>query len=285
MLVLEYPPVADQSWDALVGVYGDALVGAGANGATRVAVPLVRGAGDDPAVLKSFRAAIEALDEESVWTGDMELLVVVDQNDDLSGVVPRHSALAQFVRENFRERDEEPEACESAVGEDEPAADGAPAADEAPAADDGSEPADATLEMRAAETPAEPAPDAPAEPDVPAEPEGPHDDAPFSVALSALVDERGLRDSQVCRGANISRRLYSQIRGYERFQPAKHTALALAVALGLDVPQTEELLRCAGLSLSSTSRADVVVRYFIQNGDCDVYSINEALFAYGEPLL
>ena len=62
-------------------------------------------------------------------------------------------------------------------------------------------------------------------------------------------------------------------------------AVALAVALELDPRQTQDLLGRAGLALSRSSKFDVIVRFFLERGVHDVFRINEALFAYDQPLL
>lgn len=112
-----------------------------------------------------------------------------------------------------------------------------------------------------------------------------HLDASFSEALLALVDERGLTDAQVYRRANLSRQLFSKIRSQPDYRPSKPTAVALALALGLTLPQTQELLAHAGLTLSRSSKFDVIVEFYLARGVHDVMAVNEALFAFDQPLL
>ena len=112
-----------------------------------------------------------------------------------------------------------------------------------------------------------------------------HLDASFSQALLALIDERGLTDAQVYRRANISRQLFSKIRSHADYRPTKPTAVALAMALGLTLPETQGLLAHAGLTLSRSSRFDVIVEFYLSRGVHDVMTVNEALFAYDQPLL
>ena len=112
-----------------------------------------------------------------------------------------------------------------------------------------------------------------------------HLDASFSEALLALIDEHGLTDAQVYRRANLSRQLFSKIRSRPDYRPSKPTAVALALALGLTLPQTQELLAHAGLTLSRSSKFDVIVRFFLERGIYDIYQLNEALFAYDQPLV
>lgn len=112
-----------------------------------------------------------------------------------------------------------------------------------------------------------------------------HLDASFSEALLALIDERGLTDAQVYRRANLSRQLFSKIRSKPDYRPSKPTAMALALALGLTLPQTQELLAHAGLTLSRSSKFDVIVEFYLARGVHDVMTVNEALFAFDQPLL
>lgn len=101
----------------------------------------------------------------------------------------------------------------------------------------------------------------------------------------ALIDERGLADSEVYHRANLSRQLFSKIRSNRAYRPTKPTAVALAVALRLSVSQTQDLLARAGFTLSRSSKFDVIVRFFLERRIYDVFQINEALFAYDQPLL
>lgn len=112
-----------------------------------------------------------------------------------------------------------------------------------------------------------------------------HLDASFSEALLALIDERGLTDAQVYRRANLSRQLFSKIRSKPDYRPSKPTAVALALALDLTLPQTQELLAHAGLTLSRSSEFDVIVEFYLARGVHDVMTVNEALFAFDQPLL
>lgn len=112
-----------------------------------------------------------------------------------------------------------------------------------------------------------------------------HLDEGFSGTLLELIDARGLKDSEVYKRANISRQHFSKIRSNPRYKPTKTTVLALAVALELSIEETSLLLERAGFTLSHADCRDVIVEFFIREHHYDVFDINEALFAYDQPLL
>lgn len=110
-------------------------------------------------------------------------------------------------------------------------------------------------------------------------------DPTFSETVLALVDERGMTDAEVYHRANLSRQLFSKLRGNPGYRPTKATAVALCMGLGLDLGETEDLLARAGYALSPSSAFDVVVTFFLERGIHDVLRLNEVLFAYDLPLV
>ena len=112
-----------------------------------------------------------------------------------------------------------------------------------------------------------------------------HLDSGFSETLLKLIDASGHSDAEVYKKANMDRKLFSKIRNSKDYRPKMQTVMALAIALELDLPTTEDLLSRAGYALNPSKLFDVIVKYFIIHKNYDIVKIIEVLFEYDQQLL
>lgn len=112
-----------------------------------------------------------------------------------------------------------------------------------------------------------------------------HQDDTFAVTLLKLIDKKHITEVQCYKRANVSKKTFWKINNDPKYKPSKPTVLAFAIALELSLPETEDLLRTVGFSLSHSSTFDMIIEFYIRKGIYDIYEINAALYQFDQVCL
>ena len=108
---------------------------------------------------------------------------------------------------------------------------------------------------------------------------------PFNKCLFQMIDKKGLKDSDVYKQAGLTRQMFSKIRCKKDYTPTKAVMLSLAVGMHLSVEETEQLLASGNQLLSRSDTGDLIVRFFMEQGEYDLDLYNAYLFEYHQHLL
>ena len=111
-------------------------------------------------------------------------------------------------------------------------------------------------------------------------------DKGFAETLFDYIDKKGLTDVECYKRANVDKKTFSKIKCNKNYRPSKITAVSFAIALRLDLEETDHLLNTVGMSLSRSSKFDVIIEYFITTGNYkDIFDVNETLYQFEQATL
>lgn len=106
----------------------------------------------------------------------------------------------------------------------------------------------------------------------------------FFEMFDKLVAAKNTDNVTVYKAANLNRDRFSKMQSGQKI--TRENAIALALGLKLNMDETIELIACAGYTLSSSSRFDLVIEYFVTHQIYDVPGkINSFLAKQGMPTL
>ena len=109
-------------------------------------------------------------------------------------------------------------------------------------------------------------------------------DETFSQRLIRMIRERHMTEAEAYKKAYVDRRHFAKIKKDDYYMPNKKTVLAFAIALELSLDETKDLLRSAGYALSRSSKFDIIIVYFLENKNYDMFEINDVLYEYDQPI-
>ena len=95
----------------------------------------------------------------------------------------------------------------------------------------------------------------------------------FTEHMLRIIAEKGYDEAAVYHNVFMDRKLFNKIRNDPEYQPSKRTALLIAIALKLTVPEAQVLLGKAGFALTHCSKTDLIVEFCMQHGIYDIFEI------------
>ena len=110
------------------------------------------------------------------------------------------------------------------------------------------------------------------------------DSRSFGDILAEMIKERGLKNSEVYKAANVTKQTFSNILKSHN-PPRRETVAAFAIGMKLTVPEAEKLYEAAGYAMTLNNKFDVYVRYFLSTGQYNIVSDNIILDENEMPLL
>ncbi len=111
-------------------------------------------------------------------------------------------------------------------------------------------------------------------------------DKGFAETLFDYIDAKGMNDVECYKRANVDKKTFSKIKCNKNYKPSKVTAVSFAIALRLNLEETDRLLRTVGMSLSHSSKFDVIIEYFIKTGNYEnIFDVNETLYQFDQVTL
>ena len=105
----------------------------------------------------------------------------------------------------------------------------------------------------------------------------------FSESLFRWLIKKDKTNPEVYKKANMDRKLFSKILNNKDYKPSKTNAIALAIALERNLDETKDFIGRAGYALTHISKFDIIIEWFILQGQYDIFKINMTLFEFGQP--
>lgn len=95
-----------------------------------------------------------------------------------------------------------------------------------------------------------------------------------------IIDEKEYNDPDVYKRAFISKQTFSKIRSDVNYQPARLTAIQMCFGLRLSLEESIDLLEKAGYAFANSNVADLIFKYFLEEKNYSLVSLNDMLYKY-----
>ena len=103
----------------------------------------------------------------------------------------------------------------------------------------------------------------------------------WQQALFNIIDKKFLDEVEVYKRGGLTKQTFSKIRSNADYHPDKDTAIRLCIGLKLNLDETLDLLSKAGYTLSNSIERDLVIKYFIENKEYDIYTMDNVFEELG----
>lgn len=104
----------------------------------------------------------------------------------------------------------------------------------------------------------------------------------FQEQLMRLIREKHITEIQAFKRANVDRKTWANICVDRDFVPTKSVVMGFAIAMELDLLETERFLQTAGYTLTSNQVDDVIYNHCIREQLYDIDAVNRRLFYYDQ---
>ena len=100
----------------------------------------------------------------------------------------------------------------------------------------------------------------------------------FRDRLIEIMNEKGLDNTAVYKGANVSKSAFSKIMCGDTKIPKKDAVMGFCISMKLSRPEAADLMASAGWAFNPYDRRDRIIERLLIAGK-DIFEVNEALFA------
>ena len=100
----------------------------------------------------------------------------------------------------------------------------------------------------------------------------------FVYRLLEYISCSGLQATQVYKAAQIDKRLFSKMMSDREYRPSKDTAVALLLALHLNIDEANDMLSRAGYTLSHSNKRDIILEFCFREEIFNLMDVNDILY-------